>query len=35
VCRARSGILIGHTQGHERCTCGNLLIMFKTIWGRL
>jgi hypothetical protein len=35
ACMARSAILIGHMQGHERCTCGKLLIMFKTIWGKL
>jgi hypothetical protein len=36
ACMARCGILTGHMQGHERCTCGNLVItrMFKTIWGR-
>jgi hypothetical protein len=25
------GMWTGHTQGNERCICGNLLIMFKTI----
>jgi hypothetical protein len=28
---ARSGISIGHMQGHEQCTYGSLLITFSTI----
>jgi hypothetical protein len=27
----RSGTSIGHMQGQERCTCGNLLLTFKTV----
>jgi hypothetical protein len=32
TCMARSGILVGHVQGHEWHKCGHLLMMFETIW---
>jgi hypothetical protein len=34
-CTAGSGTSTGQAQGHDRCTCGDLLIAFETAIGTL